>query len=285
MSEKNVYLICFLIKKILECLTASYNCTSFQADFKAGLDKAKERYNKLCQEEVELTKKTSNQEIQIARVKTANKNLHNCETENNSEFKQKYSQLFAKLKKITNENTKMQCSIDEKQQQWDNLKRVQGDILKKQQRHNELQLKLLSLKKENAETNEQISNARKNICELKFRQEPEANSPLLDPKRLRILSATTVVSIAEKIGFPILILFLYFVNQDEHVEIESNSSCVNLIDFELSVSIEFVLNTISNPQSFVGIFPTFSYKTHLKYSTLPTTPNIKIEIIARQMDI
>lgn len=156
----------------------------------------KDTYKSLNEERNELSTSTARQQIRIARVKSANKTLRS-DGNVNAELKQKHALLTADLNKITDELSGMQISLDKKQHNYNNLKRLQQDILEKQQSRNELQLQLAALKKQNAVINERASDTLKNIDEIKSREGKKCENAISSAKRARFSSVTATVSIVK----------------------------------------------------------------------------------------
>lgn len=162
---------------------------------------ANEKYKNLNQEHNELVKVTAEQEKLIARVKAANKNLRNDET-SNLEFKENHSLLLADFQKISDDIVELQSAVDKKQYQYNTLKRLQEDILKKHQQRNELQLKLNTLKKAIAETMQKLSITRKNINDIKSRGDKKGENAVTLAKRIRLSmtsSKSTTASVLKNI--------------------------------------------------------------------------------------
>lgn len=92
-----------------------------------------------------LTKRIPELEQRISCVKTANQNLLGDKTATKLEFKEKSSILLADLEKLSDDFAVMKNEVYQKRHQYNNLKQLQDEILKKQQNYDELKLKLETL--------------------------------------------------------------------------------------------------------------------------------------------
>lgn len=95
-----------------------------------------------------LTKQIPELQQRISRVKTATQKLLGDKTATKLKFKEKSSILLADLKKLSDDFAVMKNEVNQKRHQYNNLKQLKDEILKKRQNYDEFKLKLETLENE-----------------------------------------------------------------------------------------------------------------------------------------
>lgn len=139
----------------------------FQEKLKAASTTIVEKTKAVEEESKQLIPAIDNSRKLIKRVKRANERLRN-DAEEKLEFEAKYSALLDEFNEMRTQNAEMHNVFDKRRQDYDNLKRLQAEVLTKQQYRIDMASKVTALKTENSAAQQRIAGSEKNINEMKM---------------------------------------------------------------------------------------------------------------------